>query len=92
MHLDRDRRGRRDERRAAQSSARDDVEARWLAAPPSPVDAFAEADRLLADWTELVSDGSARDTRPLWARRYWQTRNRRAGMPLAAHHPTVAAP
>jgi secernin len=63
---------------------RDEVEASWLADPPEPVEAFAEADRLLARWTDAVRDAEPRDTRPLWARRYWQVRNRRAGLPLAA--------
>ena len=70
---------------------RDDVEARWLAAPPEPVDAFVEADGLLARWTELVRDVETGDARPFWVRRYWQTRNRRAGIPLGAPGMTAAA-
>ena len=70
---------------------RDAVEKRWVAAPPEPAEAFAEADRLLARWTELVRDASVRETRPLWARRYWQTRNRRAGIPFATHGTPAAA-
>jgi secernin len=62
---------------------RDAVEARWLADPPEPVDAFAEADRLLDRWTDAVRD-ERRDTRPPWARRYWNLRNRRAGIPLGS--------
>jgi secernin len=73
------------------ASERDDAEARWLAAPPEPVDAFAEADRLLAHWTELVRDVETKDVRPAWARRYWQVRNRRAGIPLGAPGMTAAA-
>lgn len=63
---------------------RDEVEARWLAHPPPPAEAFAEADRLLARWTEAVwagDAGSAGDTRPWWARRYWHERDRCAGLP-----------
>ena len=44
------------------ASERDDVEARWLAEPPEPVDAFAEADRLLERWTEQVRDVEAGDS------------------------------
>ncbi len=73
------------------ASERDDVEARWLAAPPEPVDAFVEADGLLARWTELVRDVEAGDARPFWVRRYWQTRNRRAGIPLGLPGMTAAA-
>lgn len=73
------------------ASERDEVEARWLAAPPGPVDAFAEADRLVARWTEVVRDVDAGDVRPFWARRYWQTRNRRAGIALGARGTTAAA-
>jgi secernin len=64
---------------------RDAVQARWLAAPPSTAAAFAEADELLADWTAAVAARTpGRDTRPAWARRYWQKRNTRAGLPSQA--------
>ena len=63
------------------ASERDQVEARWLADPPEPADAFAEADRLLERWTAAVCEGPTTDTRPIWARRYWETRGRRAGLP-----------
>jgi len=59
---------------------RDAVEARWLASPPEPAAAFAEGDRLLAEWTRRVAAADVRDTRPWWARRYWETRSRRAGL------------
>lgn len=58
---------------------RDDLEAAWLASPPPPAEAFAEGDRRLADWTARVAAADGRDLRPLWARRYWTTRNARAG-------------
>ena len=62
---------------------RDAVQARWLAAPPDPVAAFAEADELLARWTAAVAAGLGdRDARPVWARRYWRKRNIRADLPL----------
>ncbi len=60
---------------------RDALETRWLADPPPPAEAFAEADRLLARWTEAVWADDVGDTRPWWARRYWATRDRRADMP-----------
>ncbi len=61
---------------------RDAVQARWLAAPPDPATAFAEADEMLARWTAAVAARpGGRDTRPVWARRYWAKRNARAGLP-----------
>jgi secernin len=61
---------------------RDEVQARWLAAPPSSVEAFAEADDLLAGWTAAVAGAvNGKDVRPGWVRRYWRVRNARAGMP-----------
>jgi dipeptidase len=61
---------------------RDELEASWLAAPPVSRDAFAEGDRRLAEWTARVAAVDCRDTRPLWARRYWKLRNERAGLAL----------
>jgi dipeptidase len=63
------------------AAERDAVEARWQATPPDPAEAFVEADELLRRWTKDVGHGERRDTRPRWARRYWETRNRRAGLP-----------
>ncbi|MGE5134472.1 MAG: C69 family dipeptidase [Gemmatimonadota bacterium] len=61
------------------------VQARWLATPPEPAGAFAEADELLARWTAAVAAGlGGRDTRPAWARRYWRKRDARAGLPARA--------
>ena len=62
---------------------RGEVEARWVAAPPEPSAAFAKADELTARWTREVWDDTVRDTRPLWARRYWRICDRRAGLPAA---------
>jgi dipeptidase len=59
---------------------RDHVEARWLASPPTPREAFDEGDRLLADWTARVRTLDTRDTRPPWARLYARIRARRAGI------------
>ena len=72
------------------AAERDAVEARWLADPPSPAEAFAEADELLQIWSDRVHAAQPKDGRPLWVRRYWQVRNRRAGVP-AAHVPTREA-
>jgi len=60
---------------------RDEVEARWLARPPAPRGAFAEADELLARWVRDLG-ASTRDVRPFWARRYWRTRNAQAGLEI----------
>ena len=61
---------------------RDAVQARWLAAPPEPTAAFAEAEELLARWTAAVAAGlDGRDTRPSWTSRYWQKRNALARLP-----------
>ncbi len=60
---------------------RDEVERGWLADPPEPADAFAEADRLLERWTDDAWEAEAGDTRPVWVRRYWDVRNRRAALP-----------
>jgi len=63
------------------AAARDELEARWIADPPEPAAAFAEADELTAGWTADVWAPTMPDTRPLWARRYWRARDRRAGLP-----------
>jgi secernin len=61
---------------------RDAVEARWRAAPPAPEAAFAEAAALLERWTTEVTRASpsVESTRPPWAKRYFDERNRRAGL------------
>ncbi|TNC27584.1 carcinine hydrolase/isopenicillin-N N-acyltransferase family protein, partial [Amycolatopsis alkalitolerans] len=58
---------------------RDETEARWLADPPPPEEAFAEAGRLLTKWTATVSRPT--DHRPLWTKRYWRIRDTRAALP-----------
>jgi dipeptidase len=59
---------------------RDQIEERWLADPPESRAAFAEADDLLAKWTQVVSSQDVPDVRPWWVRRYWVRRNRWAGL------------
>ena len=65
---------------ALYAAERDAVEARWLAAPPPPRAAFAEADHLLATWLARVQAARPRDTRPRFVRRYWSRRNARAAL------------
>ena len=61
--------------------ARDRVERAWFVDPPSPAEAFAEADRLLGEWRRRVDHAAPTvDVRPPWARRYWRRRNRLAGL------------
>ena len=67
---------------------RDEVEAGWVAAPPEPSAAFAEADDLTARWTRAVWTGAVRDIRPVWVRRYWRVRDSRACVPAAVGTPT----
>jgi len=63
------------------TAERDALEARWLADPPEPGKAFAEAERHLAAWEVRVAEAEdGRDHRPLWARRYWRVRDARAGL------------
>lgn len=71
------RRAMRDPQRAfaAFASERDAVERRWLDDPPATATAFAEADALLARWTERVNQVVGRDRRPPWAARYWRMRD-----------------
>jgi secernin len=58
------------------------VQRRWLAVPPEPAEAFAEADELLAKWTAgVTAETAGRDMRPTWVRRYWAKRAQRAGLP-----------
>jgi len=61
---------------------RDRAQQQWLASPPESAAAFAEADALLAQWTEAVAAVDCKDVRPVWTRAYWEKRNRRAGLEL----------
>jgi secernin len=60
------------------TSERDRIEARWLASPPDPAEAFREAEEALARW--VISLPGLRDRRPRFVRRYWRARDRRAGL------------
>jgi secernin len=57
---------------------RDALEREWLASPPSGAAAFAQADAHLAEWTARVAAHVSVDARPVWVRRYWRVRDRRA--------------
>ncbi len=59
---------------------RDEIETQWRATQPEPAAAFAEGDRLLAEWTQRVSQAQDRDRRPGFVRKYWQLRDARAGL------------
>jgi dipeptidase len=62
---------------------RDALEARWLGSGDSPAsqDAFEEGDRRLEEWTARVRGAaSGTDQRPRFVRRYWEERDRRAGL------------
>jgi secernin len=72
------------------ATERAEVEARWQARTPTPAEAFTEADELLRSWTDAVHEGPAADRRPPWVRRYWQARDRRAGLPSTVPHPAGA--
>lgn len=57
---------------------RDTIEAAWIEDPPDSIEAFAEHDRLLAEWMKRVNREPIRDRRPFYVRRYWALRNERA--------------
>jgi len=60
---------------------RDAVEARWLVDPPEGQAAFDEGSTLLDRWTSKVAAVDERgDVRPIWAKRYWEKRDRAAEM------------
>jgi dipeptidase len=58
---------------------RDRTEAAWFADPPPSDTAFAEADELLARWTDDVLAARPTDVRPLAVRRLWRGWDRSAG-------------
>lgn len=61
--------------------ARDRTEVTWLADPPAAAEAFAEADRLEAEWADDVERAGAGlpDRRPRWVRREWRALDEAAG-------------
>ena len=62
--------------------ARDRTEARWIADPPTPAVAFAEAERLERRWLADVAAAHLPDHRPRWVRRAWKTTDRAARIDL----------
>ncbi len=58
---------------------RDAIERRWAASPPEPIQAFAEADEVLARWTARAEASAARPSWPRQVARYWEARDRWAG-------------
>ena len=59
---------------------RDALEAQWVRERPDPQEAFRTADEHLDAWIARVSKGIVRDTRPWYARRFWNRQNRKAGL------------
>lgn len=60
---------------------RDEVEARWLADPPTGQDALDEGSALLNRWASTVAAAEGgKDVRPFWARSYWTKRDHAAGL------------
>lgn len=59
---------------------RDELEERFLRESTEPREAFRQAEELLERWMGEVGGGSERDGRPWYVRRYWERRNRWAGM------------
>lgn len=63
---------------SAIAAEREEVEARWLAAPPSTAAALAEAEELYSRWAERI--GVVGDDRPLWVRHLWKRWDQQAGI------------
>lgn len=61
---------------ATVTPGRDALEMSWLAEPPTPIRAFAEADALTERWIAELS--GLEDRRPRWLRRQWRTLDRTA--------------
>jgi hypothetical protein len=72
-------------------SERDALEREWLTSPPTGAAAFAQADALLAEWTARVAAHRSADVRPVWVRRYWRVRDRRAALPVAVERRAAVA-
>jgi dipeptidase len=59
---------------------RDEEERTWLESPPDSEVAFARHRELIDRWQARVDKVKAKDRRPIWARSYWKTRDKRAGL------------
>ena len=64
--------------------ARDRIEARWIADPPSSASAFGEAERVERRWLRDVAAAHLSDNRPVWVRRAWRAIDRAAGVDRTA--------
>jgi len=62
---------------------RDRIERAWLLNPPEPEEAFAEHGKCLDRWLGILARTDIRDVRPVWVRRYWARRDRRAHLGAA---------
>lgn len=60
------------------AAQRDEIERDWFDQPPTSAEAFAEADRLTAEWSAAMTAEDVADRRPPYVRRYWRIRDRRA--------------
>ena len=56
---------------------RDALEAQWGCTPPDAQSAWNEGSDLLDKWTRIVQEHPAKDSRPLYIRRYWSRRRPR---------------
>ncbi|MEA3511293.1 MAG: C69 family dipeptidase [Actinomycetota bacterium] len=60
---------------------RDAIESLWFTDPPEGQAAFDEGSTLLDDWASTVAAvEDDTDVRPIWAKRYWEKRDRAAEM------------
>lgn len=69
------------------AEARDALEARWLADPPSTAEAFAQAEHLEAIWAADLRTADLPDRRPRWLRSVWTGLNDAAGIDPGAARP-----
>jgi hypothetical protein len=59
---------------------RDDLERSWTNHRPGTAEAFAAANDLEQAWTQRTAGSHGADRRPWLVRRYWRTRDLRAGL------------
>jgi len=62
------------------AAQRNQLEAEWLAAPPSPALAFEIAERTQAGWFDALDRHRRQDRRPWWVRRQWGGWDSAAGL------------
>ena len=71
---------------------RDRIEKRWISTSPHPSAAFDEADEVTARWIAAIHSSGGLDRRSRRARRYWDERNHRSGMPIPIMAPVRLEP